>query len=232
MKPSFGATQKNESSVKMTAPLPFPVSQLSSPQATELGLLVDLEARWENLRTHQAANRGKTLTRDELKQIQMAYDTFHGKLVAYNGRYKPVHVPELLLNNAFRFQLWCRSLQGLYAFVLQNDCRVSFPVHLLEKAYRCADRIADRAGKERFSPSRVGLHRHPGSGPRQSGELVATASFPSRPQVDPCWRGLLTPPGGRDRSQHIRIHVPTTFLAGQRVSAASPVTSPPTSGRC
>jgi hypothetical protein len=135
----------------MTSPLQFPVSQLSPTQATELSILLNLEARWENLRIDQSANRGKMLTRDELKQIQTAYEAFHGKLVAYNTRYKPLHVPELLLNNALRFQSWCRSLQGLYAIILENDCRVNCLVHLLEKAYRCADRIADRANKERFS---------------------------------------------------------------------------------
>jgi hypothetical protein len=135
----------------MTSPLRFPASQISSLQATDLALLVDLEARWENLRLDQAANRGKTLTREELKQIQIAYEAFHGKLVVYNARYKPAHVPELLLNTAFRFQLWCRSLKGLFGVILQNDAQVSCPVHLLEKAYRCADRIADRASKERFA---------------------------------------------------------------------------------
>jgi hypothetical protein len=135
----------------MTSPLRFPASQLSPLQAAELALLVDLEARWENLRLDQAANRGKTLSREELKQIQIAYEAFHGKLVVYNTRYKPVHVPELLLNTAFRFQLWCRSLKGLFFVVLQNDPRVNCPVHLMEKAYRCADRIADRANKERFA---------------------------------------------------------------------------------
>jgi hypothetical protein len=135
----------------MTSPLRFPTSQISPVQATELALLVDLEARWENLRLDQSANRGKTLSREELKQIQMAYEAFHGKLVVYNARYKPAHVPELLLNTAFRFQLWCRSLKGLFLVVLQNESPLNCPVHLLEKAYRCADRIADRANKERFA---------------------------------------------------------------------------------
>lgn len=135
----------------MTSLLRFPVSQLSPTQATDLSFLVDLEARWENLRMNQAANRGKILTRDELKQIQTAYEAFHGKLVAYNTRYKPLHVPELLLNNALRFQRWCRNLQGLYAMILQNNWPANASAQLLEKAYRCADRIADRANKARYA---------------------------------------------------------------------------------
>jgi hypothetical protein len=119
-------------------------------QATELSRLVDLEARWENLRMDQSANRGKTSDREELKRIQMAYEAFHDKLVAYNNRYRPAHVPELLLNNAPRLLVWFRSMKGLFLLIMQNDSRVPFPVHLLEKAYRCADRIADRSHKERF----------------------------------------------------------------------------------
>lgn len=134
----------------MAAPLQFPDQQLSPMQATELSLLVDMEARWENLRMDQSAAPRKISTGDELKQIQRAYDAFHDKLVAYNKLYRPAHVPELLLNNAARFRVWCRSMNGLFVLILQNDSRQPCPVHLLEKAYRCADRIANRASIERF----------------------------------------------------------------------------------
>ena len=134
----------------MTASLPFPSAPLSAQQANDLILLVDLEARWENLRMDQSAARGKTSSRDELKHIQRAYEAFHDKLVAYNKQFKPAHVPELLLNNASRLQLWNQRMKGLFLLVLQSDSQASCPVHLVEKAYRCADRIADRAHKERF----------------------------------------------------------------------------------
>jgi hypothetical protein len=107
-------------------------------QAAELSLLVDLEARWENLRklnlghSHQA-----------LKARQKAYDAFRSKLVAYNRRYTPPHVPELLLNTPLRLALWCRKMRDLYRqveHIPQGHC----PVHLLEKAYRCADHLATR----------------------------------------------------------------------------------------
>ncbi len=107
-------------------------------QAAELSLLVDLEARWENLRK---LNLGHSL--QDLKARQEAYDAFHAKLVAYNRRYTPTHITELLLNTPLRLALWCRKMRDLYRQlepIPQHHC----PVHLLEKAYRCADHLAKR----------------------------------------------------------------------------------------
>jgi hypothetical protein len=111
---------------------------LDLAQAAELSLLVDLEARWENLRK---LNLGHSL--QDLKARQKAYDAFHAKLVAYNRRYTPAHVTELLLNTPLRLALWCRKMRDLYRQVeplSQGHC----PVHLLDKAYRCADHLATR----------------------------------------------------------------------------------------
>ncbi len=123
-----------------------PVS-LDLAQAAELSLLVDLEARWENLRK---LNLGHSL--QDLKARQKAYDAFHAKLVAYNRRYMPKHVSELLLNTPLRLALWCRKMRDLYRQV-EHSTLGHCPVHLLEKAYRCADHLATR------------LHRDPASRP-------------------------------------------------------------------
>jgi hypothetical protein len=69
---------------------------LGPAQAAELSLLVDLEARWENLRQTSPGDL------EDLHGRQKAYDTFHTKLVAYNKQYRPAHVPELLLWSAPR----------------------------------------------------------------------------------------------------------------------------------
>src|SRR5579875_1007785 len=113
-------------------------NSLDLGQVAELSLLVDLEARWENLRK---LNLGHSL--QDLKARQMAYDAFHAKLVAYNRRYTPRHVTELLLTTPLRLALWCRKMRDLYRQVEripQGHC----PVHLLEKAYRCANHLATR----------------------------------------------------------------------------------------
>ena len=78
-----------------------PAGSLDLAQAAALSLLVDLEARWENLRK---LNLGHSL--QALQARQKAYDAFHAKLVAYNRRYTPMHVPELLLNSPLRLALW------------------------------------------------------------------------------------------------------------------------------
>jgi hypothetical protein len=134
----------------MNATLEAPVRNLSPAQATELTQLVDLEARWENLRIYQPAAPGMPSTLKELNQKQKAYEAFFSRLVAYNKGHTPAHVPELLLNNASRLGLWCTKMRDLHLQV-QHDSPMHSPVHLLEKAYRWADRVADRLKKERIT---------------------------------------------------------------------------------
>jgi hypothetical protein len=124
------------------------VSELDSEQAAELSLLVELEARWENLRKPPArAQEGAASTQD-LLSIQRAYDAFRGKLVAYNKRFRPAHVPELLLNTPSRLAAWCRSMRSLFLRV-EHDPRAHLPVQLLEKAYRLAERMGARLDRDR-----------------------------------------------------------------------------------
>lgn len=133
----------------MPAPLQAPVQPSSASQPTELFLLVDLEARWENLRATQPLVPGAGSTLKELHQKQKAYEAFLSKLVAYNKGHKPAHVPELLLNNAARLGSWCRKMRDLHIRV-QHDARAHYPVHLIEKAFRWADRLADTLKKDRL----------------------------------------------------------------------------------
>jgi hypothetical protein len=116
---------------------------IASAQAAELSLLVDLEARWENLRKSPSRPAEAGPRMQELQGIQKAYEAFHAKLVAYNKRYTPAHVPELLLNTPRRLGQWCRTMRDLYLQV-EHDPRSRCPVHLVEKAYRWADRVAGR----------------------------------------------------------------------------------------
>ncbi len=121
-------------------------------QASELALLVDLEARWENLRKipSQAAEAGATM--QDLHVKQKAYDAFRARLVAYNKQYTPAHVPELLLNTPFRLGIWCRTMRDLYLLV-EQDSQGHCPVYLLEKAYRWADHVGTRMNKDRVNRS-------------------------------------------------------------------------------
>jgi len=121
-------------------------------QAVELSLLVDLEACWENLRkTPHGRAEGRALTQD-LKDRQKAYDVFRSKLVAYNKRFTPAYVPEMLLNTPSRLGKWCLTMRDLYAQV-EQDPKGHCPLHLLEKAYQCADGLGVRLNQDRVSRS-------------------------------------------------------------------------------
>lgn len=121
---------------------------LSAGQSTELSALVNLEACWENLRSQPPATAEISSTLKELQQKQKAYEAFHVKLVAYNKGYRPAHVPELLLNTADRLGAWCRTMIHLL-LVLQQDPQAHYPLHLLQKAYRWADKLSEKLKIER-----------------------------------------------------------------------------------
>jgi hypothetical protein len=125
---------------------------LDPSQAAELALLVDLEARWENLRNTPTRTPEVPSATRELHCKQKAYEDFRTRLAAYNKRYAPAHVPELLLNTPARLGAWCRRMRDLYLRV-EHEPRGHCPAHLLEKAYRWADLVAARGNKGRVSRS-------------------------------------------------------------------------------
>jgi hypothetical protein len=125
--------------------------KLDTIQAMELAMVVDLEARWENLRT-TAQNAEVPATVHNLHGKQKAYEAFRIKLAAYNKRFAPAHIPELLLNTSARLGTWCRAMRKLY-LQIENDPQGHCPVHLLEKAYRWADLVARKENKATITRS-------------------------------------------------------------------------------
>jgi hypothetical protein len=126
-------------------------------QARELSLLIELEACWENLRVDQPTTAEHVLSLKELQHKQKAYEAFRVKLVAYNKVYRPAYVPEMLLNTADRLSAWCQSMIALHLAV-QDDPQACCPTHLLERAYRWANRLSDKMKTGRIarpSPSRT-----------------------------------------------------------------------------
>jgi hypothetical protein len=61
-------------------------------------------------------------------------------------------VPELLLNTPSRLAIWCRAMRELYLQV-EHDPQTRCPVHLMEKAYRWAERMCGRMNKDCVSRS-------------------------------------------------------------------------------
>jgi hypothetical protein len=147
----FFSTEKQEAMSGINEASP-PNEQTA--RAIELSSLVDLEARWENLRTAPLPDLAGRHGTDDLLTRQKAYEAFHAKLTAYNDRYKPPHIPELLLNTPARLAKWCDRMRSIYLQV-ESHPRAVYPIHLLEKTYRWADRIAVRLKKPSVSRSTV-----------------------------------------------------------------------------
>jgi hypothetical protein len=127
-----------------------PVGCLDATQAKELWQLVDLEACWENLRKPSSGQLAAGITLKDLSAKQKAYDAFRIRLVAYNKRHTPAHVPELLLNTPSRLGTWCRTMRNL-CLQMEHDPQGHCPVHVLKKAYRWADQIGVRMNKSLVS---------------------------------------------------------------------------------
>ena len=81
-------------------------ANLQPAQTTALSLLLDLEARWENLRNTPSQSPQAGHGTQDLLVRQKVYEAFHSMLVAYNNRYAPAHIPELLLNTPARLGKW------------------------------------------------------------------------------------------------------------------------------
>ncbi len=123
------------------------MSETAAPSRTlDLALLVDLEARWENLRSGPTNQES---THQDLTRKQRAYDAFQAKLFEFNKKYPPGYVAAFQRGTSVRLAAWLRKMRDLYHQV-EDAPQLPSPVHLLEKAYRCADGMADKAGKERF----------------------------------------------------------------------------------
>jgi hypothetical protein len=125
----------------------FSDGKIPQAQALELVVLVDLEARWENLRAAGPTAEGQPSIQ-VLHAKQKAYDAFRAKLAAYNKRYRPAHAAEQLLNTPARLGPWCQNLRDLYLQV-EGLPQVQAPTHVVDKAYRWAAWVADKKGKSR-----------------------------------------------------------------------------------
>jgi hypothetical protein len=124
--------------------------ETGAAQAAELAVLLNLEARWENLRAAKSGTPQIPSVTPDLQAMQRAYDAFRAQLRAYQMRFSPTHASELLLNTPARLASWCRQVRDLHLRARQGG-QAHSSVHLLEKAYRWADRLAGKRGNERVS---------------------------------------------------------------------------------
>jgi hypothetical protein len=61
----------------------------------------------------------------------------------YTARYKAAEMPETTLNSPDRVSVWCRAVRAVFLRA-GHESGAECPTHVMEKAYRLADRIAAR----------------------------------------------------------------------------------------
>src|SRR5262249_6504201 len=124
--------------------------EIGAAQAAALTVLLDLEARWENLRAARSGTPQVPSATLDLQVMQTAYAAFRAQLKVYQTRFSPTHATELLLNTPARVGKWCRRARA-WQLGAGHPARARCPVHVVEKAYRWADRLAGKRGTERAS---------------------------------------------------------------------------------
>jgi hypothetical protein len=124
---------------------------LGVAQSVELAQMLELEACWENLaKTPAPAEHGAAMR--DLQHRQKAHQAFQTRLALYNKRYKTNHTASIFWSTPARLGTWCLAMRDL-CFRIQHDAGAPSPVHMVEKAFRLADRIALRL--KVAPPSRV-----------------------------------------------------------------------------
>ena len=112
---------------------------LPTSQAAGLARVIDLQARWENLRD-SAGKPPSDYTAPDLHGRQKAYEAFRAARADYTSKFRPIEVPETSLNTAERVAAWSRSVRAVFRRAEGGEC----PAAAVEKAYRLADKIASR----------------------------------------------------------------------------------------
>lgn len=122
--------QMNESTAEKLEPV----------QAAELVRVIDLQARWENMRGNPiGAESGGTVL--ALQGRQKAYEAFRTRLVAYANQFQADDIPDTTLNTPARVMVWCRVVRAIFRRA-ERETVGDTPVHVVAKAYRLADRLA------------------------------------------------------------------------------------------
>ena len=112
---------------------------LPQAQAAGLARVIDLQARWENLRDKPGRPTSDYTTPD-LHGRQKAYEAFRVVRAEYAARYRSAEVPETTLNTAERIAVWARAVRAVFRKAEAVDC----PASAMEKVYRMIDRLAAR----------------------------------------------------------------------------------------
>lgn len=119
--------------------------RLDPARAAELAQLLDYQSRWENMRTDGTESTA------QLQALQKAFEAYRVRLAEYRVRHRSEQTPDLSPSGPNRLRAWCRTVRAVFRRAEEgSDC----PGHVVTKAFRMADRIAERVkakpvGRER-----------------------------------------------------------------------------------
>lgn len=116
--------------------------KMDPAQAVELARLIELHAKWENMRETPAGAAAGFSTLD-LQERQRAYDAFRARQVAYTTRFRAAPLSEVSLNGPERVGDWARAVRAVLRRAEVEAKDESFP-HAVAKAYRLVERVAGR----------------------------------------------------------------------------------------
>src|SRR5262245_2529218 len=116
--------------------------KLTPAQAAELARVLDLQARWENMRDDTASAHGVNSV-SHLQGLQRAFEAFRVRMAEYSARHRSAQIPDLTPSGPDRLGAWCRTVRAVFRRAVGeagDDC----PAHVAATAHRMAARIAAR----------------------------------------------------------------------------------------
>ena len=116
--------------------------RMNPAQAAELVRVLDLQARWENLRTDHGRGAAAD-THVALRERQQAFDAYRAGQLAYIGRYKTDPLPDVPRHAPDRVAAWCRIVSAVLRRA-EPEAGVGYPAHVVARAFGLAGRIAER----------------------------------------------------------------------------------------
>lgn len=133
----------------MTQMTELAADRLTPARAAELARVLDLKCQWEDMRV------GASYSTAHLHSLQKAFEAYRVAMLAYTAGDRDEPVPDLSPSGPSRLRSWCRTVRAVLHRAGAADC----PTHIVAKAYRVADRIAEREKAEtagRETPTDMG----------------------------------------------------------------------------
>jgi hypothetical protein len=127
----------------------FAADGLSPAQAADLLHILDLRAEWENTRG-EPAKGSPVPSATDLRTLQNTFEAYRIALADYSKRYKSEAVPDIAGSIAERVATWCRTVRAVLRRA-EGHAGAACPAQVMAKVYRLADRIAERAQKDRVA---------------------------------------------------------------------------------